>query len=174
MLFATPATNTVIRTAESEADAFGLDAAREPDGFAKTAMRLSEYRKIEPAPLEEALFFDHPSGRTRVRMAMDCGEAFADEPSAAQGRIGGDVFNTAARLEAAAQPGDVVVSAAAERMLRGRVDLVPMEPIELKGSAPIGQLWSTSGDLARRGCGVVVLVVPSGHHMPTKPSMASA
>jgi STE24 endopeptidase len=33
-------------------------------------MKLSEYRKIEPGPLEEALFFDHPSGATRVRMAM--------------------------------------------------------------------------------------------------------
>lgn len=71
MLFATPATNTIIRTAESQADAFGLDAAREPDGFAKVAMRLSEYRKIEPGPLEEALFFDHPSGRTRVHTAME-------------------------------------------------------------------------------------------------------
>ena len=50
---------------------FGLDAAREPDGFAKVAMRLSEYRKIEPGALEEALFFDHPSGRTRVQMAME-------------------------------------------------------------------------------------------------------
>lgn len=71
MMFATPVTNSIIRNAESEADAFGLNAAREPDGFAKTAMRLSEYRKIEPGPLEEALFFDHPSGRTRVRMSME-------------------------------------------------------------------------------------------------------
>ena len=60
-----------IRIGESEADAFGLDSAREPDGFALTAMKLSEYRKIEPGPLEEAIFFDHPSGRTRVRMAME-------------------------------------------------------------------------------------------------------
>lgn len=52
-------------------DFLGLDAAREPAGFAKVAMRLSEYRKIEPSALEEALFFDHPSGRTRVRMAME-------------------------------------------------------------------------------------------------------
>ncbi|KQT35383.1 peptidase [Sphingomonas sp. Leaf412] len=65
-----PALNTLVRTSESEADAFGLDAAREPDGFAKVAMRLSEYRKIEPGPVEEALFFDHPSGATRVRMSM--------------------------------------------------------------------------------------------------------
>ena len=47
-----------------------VDAAREPDGFAGAAMRLSPYRKIAPGPLEEALFFDHPSGQTRVRMAM--------------------------------------------------------------------------------------------------------
>jgi STE24 endopeptidase len=70
-LLATPLFNTIIRVHESQADAFGLDAAREPDGFALTAMKLSEYRKIEPSALEEALFFDHPSGRTRVRMAME-------------------------------------------------------------------------------------------------------
>ena len=69
-LVATPITKTLIRRHEIQADAFGLDAAREPDGFAATAMQLSEYRKIEPGPIEEALFFDHPSGRTRVHMAM--------------------------------------------------------------------------------------------------------
>lgn len=63
--------NSVIRHHESEADAFGLEAAREPDGFAMTAMQLSEYRKVEPSPIEELLFYDHPSGRTRVRMAME-------------------------------------------------------------------------------------------------------
>lgn len=62
--------NSIIRIHESEADAFGLAAAKEPDGFAMTAMQLSEYRKIEPAAWEEMLFYDHPSGRTRVRMAM--------------------------------------------------------------------------------------------------------
>lgn len=79
-LVATPATNSLIRIAESEADAFGLDAAREPDGFAQVAMRLSEYRKIEPGPIEEALFFDHPSGATRVRMAMEWKGANVDNP----------------------------------------------------------------------------------------------
>ncbi len=70
LLVMTPALNSITRTFESEADAFGLDAAREPDGFALTAMKLSEYRKIEPGQLEEMIFFDHPSGRTRVHMAM--------------------------------------------------------------------------------------------------------
>jgi STE24 endopeptidase len=70
LLLATPITNTLVRVDESEADVFGLDAAREPDGFAAAAMKLSAYRKIEPGPIEEMLFFDHPSGKTRVRMAM--------------------------------------------------------------------------------------------------------
>jgi STE24 endopeptidase len=71
MLLATPATNSLVRMNEAAADAFGLDAAQEPDGFARVAMRLSEYRKIEPGPIEEALFFDHPSGANRVRRAME-------------------------------------------------------------------------------------------------------
>ena len=70
-LILTPVTNTIVRTAESEADAFGLDVAHEPDGFALTALKLSEYRKLEPSALEEMIFYDHPSGRTRIRMAMD-------------------------------------------------------------------------------------------------------
>ncbi len=70
-LLMTPITNSIIRINESEADAFGLDVARAPDGFAEIAMKLSEYRKIEPGPIEEMLFFDHPSGATRVRMAME-------------------------------------------------------------------------------------------------------
>lgn len=79
--------NSVIRHHESQADAFGLDAAREPDGFAMTAMQLSEYRKIEPAPWEEAIFFDHPSGRTRVRMAMEWKARHLAELPADQRRI---------------------------------------------------------------------------------------
>lgn len=70
VLLATLAINTLIRTQENEADAFGLDAAREPDGFAGAAMKLATYRKIAPGELEEALFFDHPSGETRVRRSM--------------------------------------------------------------------------------------------------------
>ncbi|MBP7137057.1 MAG: M48 family metalloprotease [Sphingomonadaceae bacterium] len=71
ILAMTPVKNTLIRTHESEADAFGLDIAREPDGFAQAAMQLSEYRKIEPGQMEEFLFYDHPSGRTRVQKSME-------------------------------------------------------------------------------------------------------
>jgi STE24 endopeptidase len=69
-LLLTPLQNGVIRGIESEADAFGLNAAREPYGWATSAMRLSAYRKINPGPFEEFLFYDHPSGYQRVRAAM--------------------------------------------------------------------------------------------------------
>jgi STE24 endopeptidase len=68
---ATPILNTVVRITEREADAFGINTSREPDGMAKVALKLGAYRKLNPTPLEEFIFFDHPSGRARIRMAMD-------------------------------------------------------------------------------------------------------
>ena len=44
----TPFMNTHIRTAEAEADMFGLNASRQPDGFAQAAIHLGEYRKMKP------------------------------------------------------------------------------------------------------------------------------
>jgi STE24 endopeptidase len=71
MFLATPFLNTVVRVTEREADAFGINTAREPDGMAKVALKLGTYRKLNPTPLEEFIFYDHPSGRARIRMAMD-------------------------------------------------------------------------------------------------------
>jgi len=66
----TPVTNTITRTMEFEADMYGLNAARQPDGEANVDMLLGEYRKLDPSPMEEFIFFDHPSGRTRITAAM--------------------------------------------------------------------------------------------------------
>ena len=67
---AMPVLNSITRQAEAEADAYGLNAAREPNGFAMAAMRLSTYRKIKPGYWEEVFFYDHPSGYTRVHSSM--------------------------------------------------------------------------------------------------------
>jgi STE24 endopeptidase len=66
----TPVTNTITRTMEYEADMYGLNAARQPDGEANVDLMLGEYRKLDPGWLEEFIFFDHPSGRTRITAAM--------------------------------------------------------------------------------------------------------
>ena len=66
----TPILNTHIRTTEAEADIFGINASRQPDGVAQAAIHLGEYRKMRPGPVEEWMFFDHPSGYNRIHAAM--------------------------------------------------------------------------------------------------------
>jgi STE24 endopeptidase len=79
---ATPLTNSIVRQMEAEADAYGLNAAREPNGFAMAAMRLSTYRKIHPGALEETVFYDHPSGYARVHGSMIWLKENQDNPTA--------------------------------------------------------------------------------------------
>jgi STE24 endopeptidase len=71
LFLGTPVLNTIVRITEREADAFGINTSREPDGMARVELKLGVYRKLDPTPLEEFIFFDHPSGRARIRMAMD-------------------------------------------------------------------------------------------------------
>jgi STE24 endopeptidase len=66
----TPVDNTATRTMEYEADMYGINAAQQPDGEAEVDLMLGEYRKLDPGPIEEFIFFDHPSGRTRITAAM--------------------------------------------------------------------------------------------------------
>ena len=66
----TPVLNSYIRIQETEADLFGINASGQPDGEGLVNLKLGEYRKLDPGPIEEILFFDHPSGRNRILMAM--------------------------------------------------------------------------------------------------------
>ena len=83
----TPVINSIVRESEREADQFGINTSREPDGEASIALKLGAYRKLNPGPLEEFIFFDHPSGRARIQMGMDwkaahlpCGNLNTREP----------------------------------------------------------------------------------------------
>jgi Zn-dependent protease with chaperone function len=70
LFITTPINNSITRTMEFEADMYGLNAAQQPDGEANVDMMLGEYRKLDPGPFEEFVFYDHPSGRTRITAAM--------------------------------------------------------------------------------------------------------
>jgi len=70
MFVLTPVNNTITRTMEAEADNYGVNVARLPDGFAQAALHLSEYRKMKPGPVEEFVFYDHPSGWNRIHRVM--------------------------------------------------------------------------------------------------------
>jgi STE24 endopeptidase len=86
-LIATPVTNTISRTTEAQADIFGVNASRQPDGFAEATLQLSEYRKLDPSPLEEAVFYDHPSGRSRISMMMRWKAEHLNDPDIKAGPV---------------------------------------------------------------------------------------
>lgn len=83
MLLATPATNSITRIAEADADSFSLQHANEPDGLAKALVKTIEYRADSPSQIEEIIFYDHPSVRSRVQKAMDWKAAHMKDAEAA-------------------------------------------------------------------------------------------
>src|SRR3989442_3552057 len=76
----TPVTNTYIRTQEYEADIFGLNAAGQPAGEAVIDLKLADYRKLDPGPVLEVIFFEHPGGPTRSFAAMRSNAAHLNPP----------------------------------------------------------------------------------------------
>ncbi|WP_084582883.1 M48 family metalloprotease [Sphingomonas azotifigens] len=65
-----PLINTALRTVELDADRYGLEHAREPDGAARALLKTVDYRAPSPGRLEEVLFYEHPSIRHRLENAM--------------------------------------------------------------------------------------------------------
>ena len=70
-LLGQPATNSLIRIAESDADRYSLVHFNEPDGLSKALVKTIEYRAATPSRIEEVLFYDHPAVGRRIRSAMD-------------------------------------------------------------------------------------------------------
>ena len=66
-----PLVNALIREDEMEADRYSLETVNLPDALSSALVKTAEYRNPRPAPLEEALFYDHPSVERRVRTAME-------------------------------------------------------------------------------------------------------
>jgi len=66
-----PLLNSLARYGENQADHFALEVTRLPDAAASVFLKLSESRDLEPSRVVEAVFFGHPSGRTRIQRAME-------------------------------------------------------------------------------------------------------
>jgi class 3 adenylate cyclase len=70
-----------------------------------------------------------------LRIGVNTGEVVSGDPSSSQTLVTGDAVNVAARLEQAANPGDVIVGSATHRLIRELVDVEPLPPLELKGKS---------------------------------------
>lgn len=80
-LLVTPLTNTLTRVGETEADLYSLRTVNEPDALATALVKTAEYRYPRPNPLQEMLFYTHPSVEKRALRAMEW-KAAHPQPSA--------------------------------------------------------------------------------------------
>ena len=110
--------------------AFGVPKAHEDDAAraVRAAMRMRARLGELNGDLEQA------HGITlQMRIGINTGEVLAQPaPTPAEGMVTGDAVNVAARLEQAADPGQVVVSERTAKAARG-FRFEPLPPLQLKG-----------------------------------------
>lgn len=79
---AQPVINTLIRVGEREADAYSLATVGLPDALSEALVKTAEYRYPLAGPVEETIFYTHPTVRNRVLSAMEWKAANIEEASA--------------------------------------------------------------------------------------------
>ena len=104
---------------------FGLPIAREDDALRAVRAGIEIRDRLE-----------HVSARLPIglecRIGIESGEVLV--PADGEPLLG-NTMNTAARLQAAAEPGTIVTGPVATKLLGDRVVLQPLEPLTLKGKA---------------------------------------
>jgi STE24 endopeptidase len=80
-LLALPLIDTFSRTLETQADRYSLETENRPDALSTALVKTAEYRYPRPGPIEEFVFYDHPSVERRVRTAMEWKAAHPEPPS---------------------------------------------------------------------------------------------
>ena len=110
---------------------FGLDRARDDDAVRAVRTGLALAGAVER--LGGQLGLD--PGELQLRVGIESGEIVSAEAGPDQGRVTGDVVNTAARLQSAAPAGGVLLGAGASLAVAAAVELGDPVPIELKGKA---------------------------------------
>jgi class 3 adenylate cyclase/tetratricopeptide (TPR) repeat protein len=111
---------------------FGLPKLREDDAVraVRAAMDMRSALAEVNAELETGW------GLTlTVRTGINTGEVVAGDIAAGQRLVTGDTVNVAARLEQAAGAGEILLGELTYRLVRGAVEVEPVEPLALKGKA---------------------------------------
>ena len=129
---------------------FGIPALHEDDAL--RAVRAAAGIRDGLAELNQEL--QHSRGLAIVfRTGVNTGPVVAGDASAGQTLVTGDTVNTAARLEQAASPGEILLGQSTFRLVRDAVLAEPIEPIQAKGKAhpvPAYRLVSVIAGVAGR------------------------
>jgi class 3 adenylate cyclase len=111
---------------------FGLPRVHEDDAL--RAVRAARETQDALAKLNDEL--ERVYGiRLTNRTGVNTGEVVTGDAATQQRLVTGDTVNTAARLEQAAGPNEVLIGDLTLRLVRDAVTVEPVEPLELKGKA---------------------------------------
>ncbi|MGH2407845.1 MAG: adenylate/guanylate cyclase domain-containing protein [Candidatus Limnocylindrales bacterium] len=110
---------------------FGLPRGREDDTERAVRAGLALVGAVERLGAQLGL----EDGSLRLRVGIESGEVVAAEGGPDEGRVTGDTVNTAARLQAVAPPGAVLLGEGAALAAASAVELDNQPPIALKGKA---------------------------------------
>ena len=109
---------------------FGLPILHEDDAL--RAVRAAAGMQAALSRLNDAL--EEGWGiRLASRTGVFTGEVVAGDPTGGQRLVTGDPVNTAARLEQAAPPGEILIGELTHRLVREAVEVEAVAPLELKG-----------------------------------------
>jgi class 3 adenylate cyclase/tetratricopeptide (TPR) repeat protein len=124
---------------------FGIPSLHEDDAL--RAVRAADGMRESLETLNKDLERDF-GVRLASRIGVNTGEVLVGPGSADFGRVTGDPVNTAARLETAAQPGEVLIGADTYRLVRDAVDVESVEARTVKGKAEPVECYRLVGVLA--------------------------
>ncbi len=126
--------------------AFGVPVGRDDD--AERAVRCGLAIAAAVERLHGELGLD--PGDLAVRVGIATGEVVHAEDGPDAGRLTGDTVNTAARLQAAARPGGILISETTALAVADTIELGPPAELELKGKAAPVSAREATGVLAIR------------------------
>ena len=127
---------------------WGAPAATEDD--AERAVRAA----LDLVGAVAALGADVGAPELRARAGVLTGEAAVTLGASGQGMVAGDLVNTASRLQAAAEPGTVLVGETTMRAAGQAIAFAPLDSLTLKGKEEPVPVWQAQRVVAqRRGVG---------------------
>jgi tetratricopeptide (TPR) repeat protein len=111
---------------------FGVPVAHEDDALRATRAAHEMRRRMDEL---NADFEGQYGARISLRIGVNTGEVVAGTSGAREAIVTGDAVNVAARLEQAAQPGEILLGEATHRLVRHAVTADRLEPLAVKGKA---------------------------------------
>lgn len=139
--------------------AFGLPVLREDDAL--RAVRAAADVRAAVDDLNGGLEADF-GVRLAVRIGVNSGEVVAGSADRGHSFAIGSAVNLAARLQAAAEPGEILLGAATHRLVAHAVQVEPLPPLELAGldnAVEAVRLVAVDPAAPARGAGKTALLV---------------